>query len=83
MVGGEVGRKPNQCCLHNWCWESITGAMDPTSEEAHTSRRQGVKQLKIFREKQPNTAGNPVQWSELGGRQTGDQEKKTHLCSWK
>lgn len=32
----------------------------------HVSRKQGVKQLETFREKQPNPAGNPVQWNELG-----------------
>lgn len=48
---------------------SIMGKKSPTTEKVHISRKctyAEVKQLEAFREKQPNPAGNPIQWNELG-----------------
>lgn len=42
------------------------GKKNPMPEKVHISRRQGVKQLEAFKEKQPNPEGNPIQLNELG-----------------
>lgn len=67
--GGGQGGSKIRVVFTTGAGSSILGERNPTTEKMHLSRKctqAEVKQLEAFREKQPNPAGNPIQWNELG-----------------